>query len=506
MSEATQNLRRVPIVAALIMGAFVALLAQTLLNVALPKMMEDLEVSTNTIQWLTNGYLLTNGILIPLSAFLISRFSTRKLFLTAVGLFAIGTIVCAFAPEFSFLLTGRIIQAAGAGILMPLMMVVFLTIFPVEERGKAMGMMGLAMIFAPAIGPTLSGWVVEHYSWRVLFYIVLPLSIISFIFGFFSMKNVTQTGKSKLDLLGVILSTLGFGGLLYGFSDAGNDGWDSATVIVSLAVGAVSLILFVWREAVVEKPILDVRVFKYSMFSLTAFINSIITMAMFSGMILLPIYLQTLRGFTPLESGLLLLPGAILMGIMSPITGIIFDKIGARWLAVVGLLITTITTYEFSTLTMETSYSHIIIMYTARMFGMSMLMMPIQTAGINQLPRRLNSHGSAMSQTIRNVAGALGTALLVTIMTQAAESRGAELVKAAKIDPKDAANAAQMQEITTLATVHGINFSFVVATWMTLAALVLAFFIRRVAPAEDAKVVASSGAGSADSKSPAFSK
>ncbi|WP_168120050.1 DHA2 family efflux MFS transporter permease subunit [Paenibacillus sp. HB172176] len=505
MSEQSKVMHRGQIVASLILGAFVALLAQTLLNVALPHMMLDLNVSTNTIQWLANGYLLTNGILIPLSAFLVERFSTRKLFLSAVGLFAIGTIVCAVAPHFNILLTGRIIQAIGAGILMPLMMVVFLTIFPVEERGKAMGMMGLAMIFAPAIGPTLSGWVIEHYTWRVLFYIVLPLSIISFIFGFFSMKNVTETGKPKLDLFGVILSTLGFGGLLYGFSDAGNDGWGSKAVIATLVIGGIALIGFVWREIVVDKPILDMRVFQFSMFSLTSFINAIITMALYSGMILLPIYLQTLRGFTPLESGLLLLPGAILMGIMSPITGIIFDKVGARWLAVVGLLITVLTTFEFSRLTLETTYFHIILMYTARMFGMSMLMMPIQTAGINQLPRRLNSHGSAMSQTIRNVAGALGTALLVTVMTQQARARGADLVRAAKIDPSDAANAAQMQDITSLATVHGINYSFEVATWMTVAALILAFFIRRVAPADEARIE-SANRSSRDRNQPAFSK
>jgi MFS family permease len=215
------------------------------------------------------------------------------------------------------------------------------------------------------------------------------------------------------------------------------------------------------------------------MFSLTTVINVIITMAMFSGMILLPIYLQNIRGFTPLESGLLLLPGAILMGIMSPITGIIFDKIGARWLAVTGLVITTFTTYEFSQLSVETSYSYMITMYTLRMFGMSMLMMPIQTAGLNQLPQRLNPHGSAMSQTLRNVAGALGTAFLVTIMTNMATSKGKEMAIAGHVAPTDQA---AMAEIKMQATVYGINHAFVVATWMTVAALVLSFFIRKVKP------------------------
>ena len=300
MSEATTtNLRRGPIVASLLIAAFVALLAQTLLNVALPVMMEDLELTASTIQWLSNGYMLVNGVLVPISAFLIERFTTRRLFIAASGLFAIGTLICAVAPDFSFLLAGRLVQAAGAGILMPLMSIVFLTIFPIEQRGKAMGMMGLAMIFAPAIGPTLSGWVVEHYSWRVLFYIILPLALFAAVYGSYAMKNVTRNSMPKLDLLGVILSTLGFGGLLYGFSDAGTDGWGSATVVTCLAVGAASLLLFVWRELVTKKPILEFRVFKYGMFSLTTVINVIITMAMFSGMILLPIFLQTIRGFSP---------------------------------------------------------------------------------------------------------------------------------------------------------------------------------------------------------------
>ncbi|WP_256758050.1 DHA2 family efflux MFS transporter permease subunit [Cohnella sp. WQ 127256] len=479
MSNTSSTLKRGPIVAALLIGAFVAILAQTLLNVAMPKMMEDLGIGANTIQWLATGYLLVNGVLIPVSAYLIERFSTRQLFTTAMSLFTAGTILCAVAPNFELVLTGRLIQAAGAGILMPLMTVIFLTIFPIKERGKAMGMMGLAMIFAPAVGPTLSGWVVEHYDWRVLFYIILPLSVFALIFGIVSMRNVTKTSNPKLDSLGVILSTLGFGGLLYGFSDAGRDGWDSTIVVTCLIVGVVALVLFFIRQLKSDKPILEFRVFKYNMFSLTTAINMIITMSMYSGMILLPIYLQNIRGFTPLDAGLLLLPGAIIMGIMSPITGIIFDKVGARWLAVIGLIITVITTFEFSKLTIDTTYTHMVWMYTFRMFGMSMLMMPIQTAGMNQLPQRLNAHGSAMSQTLRNVAGALGTAFLVTIMTNTAASRVKELAIQGKVAESDKAG---MLEITQQGTIYGINHAFVIATWMTVAALVLAFFIKKVKP------------------------
>ncbi|WP_238322870.1 DHA2 family efflux MFS transporter permease subunit [Gorillibacterium massiliense] len=468
--------------ASLLIAAFVSLLCQTLLNVAFPSMMKDLNVGESTIQWLSNGYMLVNGVLVPISAYLFNKFSTRKLFNIAVILFAIGTAVCAFSPNFGWLLAGRLIQAAGGGILMPLMSVVVLTIFPVAERGKAMGLMGIAMIFAPAVGPTLSGWIVEHYDWRVLFYIILPLAIFAAIFGAIFMRDVMKNTDPKLDFFGTVLSTIGFGGILYGFSEAGSRGWDDSVVVTFLIVSVIAIALFIWRSLVTKTPLLELKVFKYPMYSLTTLINIIITMAMYSGMILLPVFLQNIRGFSPLESGLLMLPGAIIMGIMSPITGAIFDKVGARWLAVTGLIITTICTYELSQLTATTTYNHMMLIYTSRSFGMSMLMMTIQTAGMNQLPRKLNAHGSAVSQTLRSISGALGTALLVTLMTNKAASHAKELIIAGHVDVTDKA---KMADISAQATIFGINHSFVVATWLTVAALVLAFFIKRVVPHEE---------------------
>lgn len=474
------NFKRWPIVMALLIGAFVSILNQTLMNVALPQMMDDLGVGATTIQWLSTGFMLVNGVLIPISAFLMERFTTRMLFISAMILFSAGTLICGIGSSFEMVLIGRLVQAAGAGVLMPLMTVVFLTIFPIEKRGQAMGMMGIAMIFAPAVGPTLSGWVIEHHPWNVLFWIILPFAVLSIFLGVIFMKNVTQTGRPKLDVLSIILSTLGFGGVLYGFSEAGSTSWGETEVVISLIVGVVALGLFLWRQLKSDKPMLEFRVFRYDMFSLTTIINVVVTMAMYAAMILLPIYLQKIRGFSPLESGLLLMPGAILMGIMSPITGMIFDRIGARWLAVIGLGITAVTTWEFSNLTDATTYSHLILMYTARMFGMSMLMMPIQTAGLNQLPARLNAHGTAMSNTLRTIAGALGTALLVTIMSTRAKDKATEMIISAGINPKDPANAQQLALITRDATINGIDFAFVVATGITLVAFVLAFFIRKV--------------------------
>ncbi len=286
--ELDEEIKPVPIIGVLIMGAFVAILNQTLMNVALPHMMTDLNVSTNTIQWLVTGYMLVNGVLIPITAFLMESFSTRKLFIFAMVSFAIGTLICALSPNFAMVMTGRVVQGIGAGIIMPLMTNVFLTIFPPEKRGVAMGTMGIAMIFAPAVGPTLSGYVVQNYSWRVLFYIVLPIAILDIILAFIFLRNVGKLTYPKFDIMGIIFSTIGFGGLLYGFSEAGNDGWSSGIVVSSLLIGCLSIILFVWRELTIRNPMLEFRVFKHSIFTVSTIVNAVVTMAMFAAMILLP--------------------------------------------------------------------------------------------------------------------------------------------------------------------------------------------------------------------------
>ncbi|GAK40085.1 EmrB/QacA subfamily drug resistance transporter [Paenibacillus sp. TCA20] len=484
-SGKTIEFKKGPILFAMLLGAFVAFLNQTLLNVALPKIMEDLSVGATTVQWLSTGFMLVNGVLIPITAYLMAKFTTRQIFITGMTLFTIGTLLCALSPTFAILMTGRIVQAAGAGVIMPLLSVVILNIFPIEQRGRAMGMIGLAMILAPAIGPTLSGWVVQTFdSWKLLFYIILPIAVIAVLVGMKFVKNVTEVSNPTLDITSVILSTIGFGGLLYGFSDAGSNGWNDPIVITCLVVGAISLLVFVLRQFKMDDPLLEFRVFKNSMYTLNTAVLIVVTMAMFSGMILLPIYLQTIRGISALDSGLLMLPGAIVMGIMSPITGSLFDKFGAKWLSIIGLVITIITTWEFSTLTMDTSYTQLIIVYTLRMFGMSLLMMPVQTAALNDIPQNLNAHGTVMLNTLRTVFGAIGTAIFITIFS----NRTTHYVDThmADINPQDQA---AMLQLANDAQINGINFSFIIATGVTVVALVLAFFIKRSVP-KDAKGVA----------------
>ncbi|XKF67533.1 DHA2 family efflux MFS transporter permease subunit [Virgibacillus necropolis] len=460
-------MNKFPIVAVLLTGAFVAILNQLLLATAIPHIMEDLNLTENTAQWVTTIFMLVNGIMIPITAFLVETFTTRKLFLTAMIIFAAGTLVCALSPNFAVLMIGRIIQAAGAGIMLPLMMTIFLLIFPIEKRGSAMGMVGLIISFAPAIGPTLSGWVVQHYPWRYLFYIILPVAIIDIIIAYFVLKNVTTRTFPKVDYLSIVLSTLGFGGLLYGVSSAGNYGWTSIYVILSLVIGVISLTAFITRQFKLKQPILEFRVFKYKMFTITTMIGMIAFIGLIGAETMLPIYMQNMAGFTAIESGIMIMPGALLMGFMSPITGRIFDKIGARWLVIIGLAILTVTTFLFTDLTANTSLTYLTVVFAIRMFGISMVMMPATTAGLNQLPNRLIPHGTAMNNTMRQVAASIGTAVLITVMTATALNTG---------DPNG--------------LIHGVNVAFYVVTAISLIGLILSFFIKGTTPAQEREAMA----------------
>jgi EmrB/QacA subfamily drug resistance transporter len=489
-SNVTQTEKKPPygILAILLVGAFVALLNNTLLNVALPTIMHDFGVSAATVQWLQTGFMLINGIVIPSTAFFIQKYTVRRLFLVAMGLFTLGTVIAGFAPLFGVLLGGRMIQAAGAAIMMPLLMNVMLTSFPPEKRGSAMGVFGLVMIFAPAIGPTLSGWIVEHYHWSVLFRMIAPVTLLILILALFKLHDQKEKVEIHLDIVSLILSTIGFGGILYSFSTAGNRGWNDPVVYGVLLAGAASLILFIRRQFKLEKPMLDFRVYRYPMFSLSTAIMITMNLALFSGMLLLPIYLQNIRGFSPLDSGLLMLPGALMMGLMSPLTGKWFDRYGARLIAIVGITILAVTSYMFGQLTDSTPYLTVMVIYCLRMMGISMVMMPVTTNGLNALPAKYYPHGTAMNNTIQQVSGALGGSLLISVMTNRTAIHAQEMMTEAESHLTGAGSEIQLAEmeqaITLQASLAGMNDAYLLSALIAGVALLLAFFLQRARPHE----------------------
>jgi EmrB/QacA subfamily drug resistance transporter len=443
--------------AVLLSGAFVIILNQTLLNTALPVFMQEFGITASEAQWTTTIFMLVNGIMIPVTAFLIQKFTTRTLFLTAMILFITGTIICAIAPVYPVLLVGRVVQAMSGGLIIPLMQTILFAIFPVEKRGSAMGTFGLAISFAPAIGPSLSGWIVDHLPWEVLFIMMLPIAVLAAGFAYAKLRNVTEQTNPSLDVLSIILSSFGFGGLLFGFGGAGDYGWGSPAVYVPLAVGAVALVWFISRQLRLPEPLLELRVLTNRMFALNTALGMLVFIAMIGGMLIIPMFMQNMSDFTAMESGLALLPGAVVMGAASPITGRIFDAVGAKWLAIPGFLLLAGSTLALSFLTPDTSFLYITVVNTIRMMGTAMVIMPVTTAALNQLPMRLIPHGTALNNTLRQIAASVGTAVLVTVMVATAR------------DP---------QEYGLAGPVHGANMAFLVSAIVAFVGFLGAFFIR----------------------------
>ncbi len=444
--------REIMINAVMIFGGFIAILNQTLLTPALPSIMRDMNVDAATVQWLTTGFMLVNGIMIPITAFFLDRFTTRKLFFLSMGVFTIGTAIAAIAATFPMILLARVLQAAGAGVMMPMGQTIMLLTLPKQFRGVGMGMIGLVMGCAPAIGPVMSGFIVESFDWHVLFYIITPLALLTMVVAYFYLENLTEPKDVKLDIPSVVLSTLGFGGLLYGFSAIGSSGFDT-TVLVSLAVGAVALYFFITRQLKMEEPLLNVSILKNRKFALSVILTMLVNAALVVGTVLNPIYIQTLRGFGASVSGLLMLPASILMIFMSPISGRLFDKYGPRKLAIPGLLITTVFTIPLVTMGEHTSIIFLTFVYMMRTLGIALVNMPLNTWGLNALENSVIAHGTAIGNTFRQVAGSLGTATLITVMS---------IVIAASPDP--AAIPTQ---------IFGINMAYLGAALMMLFAWIL---------------------------------
>ncbi|EMN8614668.1 TPA: DHA2 family efflux MFS transporter permease subunit [Staphylococcus aureus] len=446
------------VIAVVMIGAFVGVLNQTLMTTILPEIMKDFTVSSSTAQWLTTIFMLVNGIMIPITAFLIERFTLRSLFFNATCFLMIGSFICMLGINFPMLLLGRSIQALGAGILMPLTQTLLFIMFPPEKRGMAMGMFGLVIGFAPAIGPTAAGWFVNIFDWRYLFLVVLLIGMIDFVFGYLSLPNITELSKPNLDKLSVILSTVSFGGLLYGFSTAGNLGWSHPMVYITIIAAIVILTVFIFRQLKLESPLLEFRVFKYNDFSVAMILIVLMFMLFIGNLTILPIYMQTMMKWSPLESGLILLPGGLIMGLLSPVTGKLFDKIGGRILSIMGMLTIMIGALLMAQFSQNTTQLYVIISFSVTMLGNAMIMTPMTTQALNALPRQYIVHGTAMNNTIRQVSAAIGTGILVTLMTG--------LGKTSSLSGSQG-------------LIHGLDITFYVVALIAFIGTIIAFFIRK---------------------------
>lgn len=458
----------------LLVAAFVVILNETIMNVALPRLMVELDVSATTVQWLSTAFLLTMAVVIPMTGDLLQRLTTRTVFTLAMSLFSLGTLVAGLAPSFVPLLVGRVVQAAGTAVMMPLLMTTILRLVPQHVRGRVLGTVSIVISVAPALGPTVSGLILQALSWRFMFLLVLPIALAALAVGTRLLERGGEVRPGSIDPLSVLLAAAGFGGFVYGVSVAGEaaGALSRPEVAAPVAVGALSLVAFVLRQLRLQRsgtPLLDLRVFRYPMFSLAVGLMVIAMMALFGSLILLPIYLQNVRGFGSLATGLFLLPGGLLMGLAAPAVGRLFDRHGPVPMTTVGASLIVLMLWRMMTIGADTPAPLLLAYHLALSAGMALLFTPLMTTGMDPLPSRLYSHGSAVMSTLQQVGGAVGVALLVTVMSSRAASLGASV-------PPEAALAA------------GVRAAFAVGAVFALVAGVLTVFLRRVEPDEDEPV------------------
>ncbi len=452
------------VITLLLISAFVVILNETIMGVAIPRLVEDLGITVGAGQWLTTAFMLTMAVVIPITGYLLQRFNTRPVFIAAMGLFSLGTLISALAPGFEVLVAGRVVQASGTAIMMPLLMTTVMTLVPPSSRGKIMGNISIVISVAPALGPTISGAILSSLDWRWLFWLVLPISLAALAIGFAKMQNVTTPRQSSIDVPSVILSALAFGGIIYGLTQLGEASTGSALPAwAPLAVGLVGLALFISRQILLQRrdaALLDLRVFTSRNFSISIAAIAVSMMALFGTIILIPIYAQSVLGLTPLQSGLLLLPGGLAMGLLGPIVGRIYDRRGPRVLLVPGAFLVSAVFWSLTQVTETTPVPLVLAAHVLLSIGLALMFTPLLTSALGSVRPRLYSHGSAVFGTVQQLAGAAGTALFISVMTIRSTSLGEE----------------GLAEDVALA--GGIRAAFLYGAIIFLLAVIASFFIR----------------------------
>lgn len=467
--------RAVPwaVVAPMLAAAFVLILNETTMAVALPVLMHDLEISAQTAQWVSTGFMLAMAVVIPTTGFLMHRFTTRQVFALAMSLFSLGSLMAMLAPGFVPLLIARLVQGSGTAIMMPLLMTTIMVLVPAQRRGQVMGFVSIVIAMAPALGPTVSGVILRFFGWRWIFALMLPIAIAVLVIGLLRLVNVGERRVQKLDVISVALSGFGFGGLVFALNQVGNPS-GTPILIGSLAVGAISLALFVWRQLRLQRidaPFLDLRTFSHRNFSVGIGILMIGFLSLMGVALVYPIYLQDVRGLDTMQTGLLLLPGGFAMGLLGPVIGRLYDRWGARVLVVPAAVVMTLTVFGLTWWTStSTPIGVLLALHVVLSLSLSFMFTPTFTASLNDLEPKLYADGSALLGTLQQVAGAAGAALLITVMAQRAAT-----LRDSGVAPAEA----------LLADTHA---TFTLAGFIAVGAIVLALLLRRV-PVEDAEPI-----------------
>jgi EmrB/QacA subfamily drug resistance transporter len=402
----------------LIAGMFMSVLDISIVNVAIPTIQNEYGVTTDDVQWVVTGYTLALGVVVPVTAWLGDRFGLSRVYHLALLAFAVGSALCGLAWDLNSLVIFRIVQAIPGGILPVITMSILFRIVPRDRLGAAMGLYGLGVVFAPAVGPTLGGYLVEYVNWRLIFFINVPIGILGAVAAVLVLPQFPRLAWRRFDVLGFVTIAGGLFAVLLALSEGESWGWYSYRVLGLITFSALSLALFVVIELAVDDPLLDIRIFRYWAYTHSLALIALLMVVMFGVLFYIPLFLQQGQGMGALDAGITLLPQALMMGVLMPIAGRVYDRIGPRWPAVIGLTLVSVSTYLLHTITIDTTRAHIMWILVLQGAGLGMAMMPIFTGGVAVIPMAQVNAASAFNNVVQRVSGALGLAVLTAILVK----------------------------------------------------------------------------------------
>ncbi|RAV19291.1 DHA2 family efflux MFS transporter permease subunit [Paenibacillus contaminans] len=468
--EQAQTVRFWPIMIAIFFGTFLAVLANTTVNVAIPMLMDHFQSPLSSIQWTMTGFMLMTGTVAPLVGYLGDRFSYKKLYVTALVGFTLFSGLCAFAWDSSSLIVFRMLQGSFSGLVMPATMTIIYQVIPREKQPFAMSLWSLSAMLAPAVGPTLSGFLIDAFSWQWLFLMNVPIGVVAIVMVLWLVPYYKMNVPKSFDAFGLVTVVVGSLSLLIAFSEGHNWGWTSARLLGLTGFGAIALLLFIRRQLRSDQPLLQLRILRNTRYSTSLLLSSIITVGLYAGSFLTPLFLQTIQQATPLEAGLILLPSSMVMALMMPITGKLYVKVGPFWLILAGVALIALGTYEMGRLSVDVSHGYVMFWMSVRNIGVALSTMPSNNAGMMSVPRELSGQASSINNWVRQVIASFSIGLFSSMLASRTASHAGALAAAGT----DGLPAVQLQSFTL-----GVNDVYMLATVIMILCIPLVFLLRR---------------------------
>ncbi|BBB90063.1 MAG TPA: DHA2 family efflux MFS transporter permease subunit [Methylomusa anaerophila] len=400
----------------IIIGGFMSILDTSIVNIAVPKMMAVFSVNADDAQWILTAYMLTMGVVQPATGYFCDVLGSRRMYLFSLAVFVAGSALCGIAWSNDSMIAFRIFQAIGGGLIVPITMSIVYQVFPPQERNMALGIWGISAMVAPAVGPTLSGYLVEYWDWRLIFTINIPVGIIGYILAVIILRETPIAANRHFDYGGFITSALGLFCLLLALSEGTDEGWSSAYILALFYIALASLVLFVFIEINHPAPLLDLSLFKNWNFSLSTIVGFIGTIGLFGGIFMVPLFMENMRGNTAMQTGLLIFPSAVAAGLMMPVAARLADKFGAKPVVITGLVLLTAGSLPLIFIDLNTSDNAIRLLMTVRGLGLGLFVMPVTVLGMNTVPMPKISRASSLNNAVRQISGSLGIAILTTVL------------------------------------------------------------------------------------------